>query len=177
MLPVLKTESIKITDKQINWEPSFGILSFWKFVLIFPLFIGFCFSLYTDSLSNSFLKLFLTFSQISLYFLIIHHLLLIFSVIKVFSICAYFWEKYTKTFNFFSIFVANEIFKIFLPKEALLGTTVWLVSIFFTEISPICWWRFYFWITISTNFIIFFHFHKRFQKFLYIFLIYNFPLF
>ena len=33
----LKTESIKFTDKQINWERSIGILLLLKFVLIFPL--------------------------------------------------------------------------------------------------------------------------------------------
>ena len=63
---------IKITDKQINREPSFGILLSRKFVLVFPLqnFILAVsyFSPYTGSLSNSFLRLFPTFSQISLYF-------------------------------------------------------------------------------------------------------------
>ena len=34
---VLITESIKITDKQIHWEPPFVILLLWKFVLSFPL--------------------------------------------------------------------------------------------------------------------------------------------
>ena len=45
-------------DKQINWEPSFGILLLWTFVFIFPLkTFSLAFrhsSFYIDSLSNSF---------------------------------------------------------------------------------------------------------------------------
>ena len=56
----------------MNWEPSLAILLFWKFVLIFPLYdfilASRFFSMHAGSLSNSFLILFLTFSQISLYF-------------------------------------------------------------------------------------------------------------
>ena len=36
-VPVLKAESIKITEKQTNWGHFFGLLLSWKFVLIFLL--------------------------------------------------------------------------------------------------------------------------------------------
>ena len=53
-----KNKSIKITDRKINWDRSFGNFSLWKFVFIFPLYcfiLGFsCFLLYTELLSNSF---------------------------------------------------------------------------------------------------------------------------
>ena len=40
--------------------------------------------------------------------------------------------------QFFSLFVVNEIFKLFLPKETLLDTTILLTSIFSIEIGPLC---------------------------------------
>ena len=53
-----KNKSIKITDREINWDPSFGNFSLWKFVFIFPLY-GFilafnCFLLHTGLRSISF---------------------------------------------------------------------------------------------------------------------------
>ena len=53
-----KNKSIKITDREINWDRSFGNFSLWKFAFILPLY-GFilvlnCFLLYTWLLSNSF---------------------------------------------------------------------------------------------------------------------------
>ena len=53
-----KNKSIKITNRQINWDPSFGNFWLWKFVFIFPFYVfvlGFnCFLLYIALLSNSF---------------------------------------------------------------------------------------------------------------------------
>ena len=39
---------------------------------------------------------------------------------------------------FFIIFLANKVFKSFLPKESLLDTTTLLISTFFTEIGLLC---------------------------------------
>ena len=81
-----------------------------KFIFTFRYF-----SLYTGSLSNSFLILFLTFFQILLYFS--HNSSFFIGFIKVSSICTYFWEKYTYRSNSFIIFVANEILNPFLPRD------------------------------------------------------------
>ena len=52
-------------------------------------------------------------------------------------------------------------------KETFLDTVILLISIFFMEIGSLCWWNFCFSISISPNFIFFFHFYICFQKFIY----------
>ena len=116
--------TIKITDRQVYWEPSFVILSLWVFLSIFPssgFFLVFkYFSFYTRSLSDQFLIAVPTLSQISCYFFINSLSFIkknIFSFIKISSICSQFWKHYTQRLNFFTIiFVANKIFKTFFTK-------------------------------------------------------------
>ena len=66
-----KNRMVLFFEKQ-DWESCFGILLLCKFVLIFPLqdfILAFTYLLlYTGLLSNSFFRLYLTYSQISLYF-------------------------------------------------------------------------------------------------------------
>ena len=101
-LPVLKVQSIKMTNKQIKLKPYFDILLLWELVLIFPLldFILACryFSCYTNSLLNYLSYYFYIFPKFNYIFLIIHHFLskkiYIFSSIKVFSTCTHFWKKH-----------------------------------------------------------------------------------
>ena len=95
-------QSIRITDKQIDWEPFFNISLLQIFhykILLLLLEAGFSIqSFYTGSLLKSFLILFTILSKISLYFLIV----LSFFIKKgirtytktIYSICIYFWKKY-----------------------------------------------------------------------------------
>ena len=95
-------QSIRITDKQIDWEPFFNISLLQIFhykILLLLLEAGFSIqSFYTGSLLKSFLILFIILSKISLYFSI----LLSFFIKKgirtytktIYSICIYFWKKY-----------------------------------------------------------------------------------
>ena len=49
-----------------------------------------------------------------------------------------------------------KFLKLFLPKETLLDTTIFLIPTFFIKIGFLCWWNFCFSISISSNFIIVF---------------------
>ena len=84
-------------------------------------FIDFCFvrfyvsfSLYTSSLSNSYLTTWLTIPNFIIYLSKRH----VFNFIQISSICSHFWKNYTRGHNFFRIFfIPNKMFKTsFLPK-------------------------------------------------------------
>ena len=53
-----------------------------------------------------------------------------------------------------SIFIANKIFKPFLPKESILDTAILLIPVLSIKIGLLCWLNFYFSISLSSDFII-----------------------
>ena len=126
----------------------------------------------------NFLIILLTFFQIIIYlsnifpsFVIKIH---IFSLIRISLLYTHFCKGYAERSNFFIIFVTSKIFKILFSKGNLLDTTISLISISIIKIGHLYWWNSYSWISVSSNFHIFFiHFYLWFI----IFLIYNFLLF
>ena len=163
-------------------ESSFGISLLWKFVLIFQLqefILAFrYFSLCTRSLSNTFLRLFLTISQIS-YFS--NNLYLLSKKRHLVSsksfLCAVIFGRNIYKGLIFSILVDNKIFKnLFLPKETLLETVILLISTFYLN-------RFFMLVKLLvlnfniTKFYNFFHFCLCFQKCIYFLYLYFFTFF
>ena len=53
-----------------------------------------------------------------------------------------------------SVFIANKIFKPFLPKESILDTAILLIPVLSIKIGLLCWLNFYFSISLSSDFII-----------------------
>ena len=101
--------------------------------------------MYTSPLSNSFLILFVTFSQISFNFST-NSSFYIKKDIHLVSLKSLLYAlisgRNIHKGLFFSIFVGNEIFKTFLLKKTiilLLDTTIILISIFFIETGLSCW--------------------------------------
>ena len=99
------------------------------------------------------------------------------SFIRISSTYAHLWMKYKQRSYFFSIFIANKVFKIFFTKRNLISITVLSISLLFIEIGLLCWWNLYFSVSVSSNLIIFYPLLYMVLIFFIMFLIYYFPLF
>ena len=88
----------------------------------------------------------------------------------------YFGRNIHKGLNFLASLYPMKYLNPFLLKETLLDIAILLISIFFIEIGYLCWWNFCFLISVSPTSIFFFIFIYAFKN-LYLFEIYNFPLF
>ena len=78
-----------------------------------------------------------------------------FGFIQIFSIFTHFCKKHAEKSNFLASLQPRKYLKYFLPKEPLLDTTIWLISILFIKIGLLCWWYLCYSISVSSNFIIF----------------------
>ena len=126
------------------------------------------------------MRLYLTFSQISLYLsnnsssFIKKDINLVSS--KSFLYAVTFRRNIHKDLSFLASWQLMNYLHPFWPKETLLDIAILLICIFFIVIGSLCWWNFCFLISISPNFRIFSIFIYAFKN-LYNFEIHNFPLF